>query len=383
MTLAGRKILQILPELNAGGVERTALEITEALTAAGAEPHVASAGGRLSSRISEAGGILHILPLQSKNPLQLWKNRQALIGLINDQNIDLIHARSRAPAWSARGAATATNIPFVTTYHGAYSGKTSLKIYYNSVMASSDIVIANSKFIANHIRNTHKTPDSQLVTIPRGVDMSIFCPDKIDPERLEAMRQHLGATDGKTLFLLPARLTSWKGQGETLLAIAALSAETRAQMRCVLAGDPQGRDNYVAYLNTLISDNGLADCVTILPHISDMPAAVMAADWILAPSQRPEAFGRLAAEASAMGKPVITTAIGGGLETVKHEETGLHIPPQDIAALTNAIKTAIKMPPEIRHQLGQNGHAHIHANFTKTMLQAQTLAVYARLLSPA
>ena len=380
MPLRGKKILQILPELNAGGVERTTLEITEALIQAGAEAHIVSGGGRLEGAIADAGGRLYRLPLATKNPMTMWKNKAALIKLIESKDIDLIHARSRAPAWSALGAARASDTPFVTTYHGAYSGRIWPKVFYNSVMARGDIVIANSKFIANHIRATHKTPDARMVTIPRGVDMAIFDPDKIAPDRLKAMEAHFGKTPNTTLFVLPARLTSWKGQRQTVLAIASLPPEIRQSIRCILAGDPQGRRHYVTALESTIQRAGLQDIVKIVPHITDMPAALMAADWVLAPSQRPEAFGRVAAEGSAMAKPVITTAIGGGLETIINHRTGMHVPPKDTIALAEAIRFAAALPNDKRAALGAQGRQHILTLFTKTMLQHKTLGVYERLL---
>ena len=235
-------ILQVLPELNAGGVERTTIEIAQALSAAGHVPHVASEGGRMEDELRAAGGVLHRLRMGSKNPLTLRSNTRALIKLIKGHKIDLVHARSRAPAWAAKAAAEAANIPFITTYHGIYNANSRLKRRYNAVMTKGDIVIANSNFTKNHIIKEHGTDPKKIIVIARGVDMKLFDPARVSKADIKAMQASWGLDGQSPVLLLPGRLTRWKGQ---LVAIEALGS-LKQDAHLVLLGDAQGRSDYVA-----------------------------------------------------------------------------------------------------------------------------------------
>lgn len=376
-----RVILQVAPELSAGGVERTVLEVTEAIVQAGGRALLASRGGRLEAEFERLGGELFRMDAKSRNPLTIRINEGKLRQIIREEKVDLVHARSRAPAWSAYAAARAEGIPFVTTYHGAYSGTSGLKRAYNSVMAKGDIVIANSNWIAEHIRKVHETPADRIVTIPRGVDLAEFDPKAVAPARVEVIRQSWGLLGDKRLTLfLPGRLTEWKGQGLAIDAFAALAPDERAGMVLVLAGDPQGRDRYVEELQHRITALDIEASVIIAPHITDMAAAYLAADIVLAPSTRPEAFGRVAAEAAAMERPVIVSDHGGGRETVIEYETGARVTPGDASALSGALRAMIGLGPTVRASMGAAGRAHVIRHFSKKGLQTATLTVYKRLL---
>ena len=379
--LTGKTILQITPELSAGGVEQTVLEVTEAIKEAGGRALLASKGGRLEPRLSALGGELIRMNAKSKNPVVLKLNEWKLRKLIREANVDIVHARSRAPAWSAFFAARACGVPFVTTYHGAYSASSRMKHGYNSIMTMGDIVIANSEWIADHIRKTYDLPASRIVTIPRGVDIREYDPALIGDQRVEFIRASLGlVNDDRLVLFLPARLTEWKGQLIAIQALGLLAPEERDGIVLVMAGDAQGRTEYVARLQTAITEAGLERSVILVPHVSDMPAAYLASDIVLAPSVRPEAFGRVAAEGAAMGRPVIVTDHGGGRETVIEGETGARVEPGDPAALAGAIRAMIAIGPDARRGMGQAGRAHIDAHFSKRGLQAATLGVYKRLL---
>lgn len=379
--MKGRVILQVAPELSAGGVERTVLEVTEAIVAAGGRALLASRGGRLEPEFVRLGGELFRMDAKSRNPLTIRINEGKIRQIIRDEKVNLVHARSRAPAWSAYAAARAEKVPFVTTYHGAYSGTSGLKRAYNSVMAKGDIVIANSGWIAEHIQKVHQIPAAKIVTIPRGVDLDEFATSAVEQSRIDAIREDWGLADDKRLtLLLPGRLTEWKGQGLAIKALAALAPDERAGLVLVLAGDPQGRDKYVGALRGQIETLGLEHAVIISPHINDMAAAYLAADIILAPSTRPEAFGRVAAEAAAMARPVIVSDHGGGRETVLDAETGARVPPGDAAALAGALRAMIALGPSVRAAMGAAGRAHVLRHFSKRGLQAATLTVYKRLL---
>jgi glycosyltransferase involved in cell wall biosynthesis len=379
--MKNRVILQVAPELSAGGVERTVLEVTEAIVEAGGRALLASRGGRLEPEFERLGGELFRMDAKSRNPVTIRLNEGKLRQIIREKKVDLVHARSRAPAWSAYAAAKAEGVPFVTTYHGAYSGTSGLKRAYNSVMAKGDLVIANSNWIAAHIRKVHETPAERIITIPRGVDLAVFDPKAVPKARIDALRDSWSLLgDARLTLLLPGRLTEWKGQGLAIDAFASLAPDERAGMVLVLAGDPQGRDHYVDQLQHKITAMDLEDAVRIVPHISDMAAAYLAADIVLAPSIRPEAFGRVAAEAAAMERPVIVSDHGGGRETVIEYETGARVTPGDASALAGALRAMIGLGPTVRAAMGSAGRAHVIRHFSKRGLQTATLTVYKRLL---
>ena len=245
LDLTGKTILQVAPELSAGGVERTVLEVTEAIVQAGGRALLASRGGRLEGEFEKLGGQLFRMDAKSKNPLVLKANEGKLKRIIRAEGVNLVHARSRAPAWSAYAAAKAAGVPFVTTYHGAYSGEEGLKRKYNSVMAKGDLVIANSQWIAAHVQRVHDIPPERIVTIPRGVDLEAFDPAAVAQTRIDEVRARWGLKDDTRLTLfLPGRLTEWKGQLLAIEALGLLAPEERDGLVLVLAGDAQGRDAY-------------------------------------------------------------------------------------------------------------------------------------------
>jgi len=377
-------VLQVIPELDAGGAERTTLEIAEAVIAEGGRALVASAGGRLEDELAALGGELIRMPAASKNPLDLWRNMHRLIATIRSQAVDIVHARSRAPAWSAKWACDRTGAHFVTTYHGTYNARSSLKRRYNSVMARGERVIANSEFIRDHIAAEHPFATSRVRVIPRGVDLVRFDPEAVGEDRLAALRQawSLDPQDQSPLLLLPARLTGWKGQREAIRALGRLQDDPEVETpRLVLAGDAQGRQTYVEELQALAASENVAERVFIVGHCSDMPAAMMLCDLVLTPSNEPEAFGRTAAEAGAMLKPVIAADHGGAREVVLHGETGWRVSPGDAAALAAAIAGALALTPEDRAIVGERARAHVIAEFSTVSLQASTLRVYHEVLN--
>lgn len=368
-------ILQVVPELNAGGVERTTIEIVEALSASAHKAHVACEGGRLEDDLEKAGGILHRLKLASKNPLSLRKNTRTLIKLIKEHKIDLIHARSRAPAWAAKAAADAVGIPFITTYHGIYNAKTGLKRRYNAIMSKGEVVIANSNFTKTHIINEHGIDPDRVVVIPRGVEMDVFDPAKVKRGDITAMRDEWQVSGKRPLILLPGRLTRWKGQSVAIDAVAALK-ENGIETDLVLLGDAQGREDYVAELETKIESLDLKNQIFIAPHTRNMPAAYAAADIVISASTDPEAFGRVSAEAQAMHKLVIASNHGGSTETILNGETGFLVTPDDAAALANGIASAIAISVRERKEMGKKARTRIGRKFSAASLKKATLNVY-------
>ncbi len=378
MSLSGATILQVIPHLAAGGAERTTIEVTEALTAAGARSLVASAGGRLEAELAKAGGeLIRIETLPTKNPFAIRANAGVLARIAKERNVTLIHARSRAPAWSALWAARRAKLPFVTTYHGVYQAKGGLKRLYNSVMARGDKVIANSDFTAAHILREHPWADGRIITIHRGVDIARFAPAAVGNDRKAALAASwaLPASDDVTI-LLPARLTGWKGHREAIAAASLLRQQHPEGWRMVFVGDHQGREGYLQELHQLISANDLGNRVHIVGHCADMPAALALAGVVIAPSNEPEAFGRVAAEAGAMGLPAIGSSIGAQGEIIVDGETGYITPPSDPPGLAAAMARLLTMGAEGRKTMGESARNRVLARFTTSALQKATLSVY-------
>ncbi len=379
MAQPGLTVLQVIPELAAGGAELTTLEIVEAIKATGGRALVVSEGGRLETRLAELGGELIRLPAKSKSPLTLWQNSKKIEAIIRNETVDIVHARSRAPAWSALWAARRTDTPFVTTYHGAYGGKSAPKKLYNSVMARGDIVIANSDYIADIVRSTYDVPPDRLVTIPRGVDVDKLNPESVDATAVTALREHL-AQGRDFVCVLPGRLTSWKGQEVFIEAIGKLPEALRSRISAHLVGDAQGRNDYVEGLKARIHALGIDKSVNISGHYSEMANLYAASDLIIAPSVRPEAFGRVAIEAGAMGVPVIVSDHGGQRETVDDGLTGWRTVPGDADSLAGALSAFLALTDEQRQDMGKAAKQKVLTRFTKSGLQAATLKVYDRVL---
>ncbi len=365
-------VLQVVPELNAGGVEGTTLEIAQALIAEGHKAHVVSAGGRMEDELIHMGGILHKTDIGSKNLLTLFRRIRMLRAIIHEHKIDIVHARSRAPAWPAYYAAKIEGVPFLTTYHGIYNSGSRLKTFYNSVMAKGVHVIANSEFTKSHIIKTHGTSAEKITAIPRGVDMAKFNPASINAKDILAQRNRWGISPNQRAILLPGRLTRWKGQ---LVAVKAM-AQLPDDCVLILMGDSQGRDDFVSEVNALVSEIGLKDRVLMPGHSRDVPAALASADVVISASTDPEAFGRVAAEAQAMQKPVVATAHGGALESIVDRKTGYLVTPGDDIALAKGIEKALNW----KNYDGPTARSRISTNFSTKSLQAKTLALYKDLL---
>jgi glycosyltransferase involved in cell wall biosynthesis len=368
-------VLQILPALGTGGVERGTVEMTEAITKAGGRALVASAGGPLVRAVQRAGGQHVTLPLASKNPFTIWRNAGRLAALIRAEHVAIVHARSRAPAWSAWLACRRTGVHFLTTYHGAYSEALAFKRRYNSVMARGERVIAISRFIAELIARRHGVDPGRIRVIPRGVDPAIFNPDAVSADRISRLAQTWRVPDGAPTVMLPGRLAGWKGQSVLIEALALLS---RRDVCCVLVGG--GRKRIAKRLIAQAERLGLADRVRLVGNTDDMPAAMMLSDVVVHASTQPEAFGRVVIEAQAMGRPVIASDLGGPVETVEDGVTGWRVPPGDPGALAAAIDRALAQTPEERAALGARARASVLAHYTKQAMQEATLGVYAELL---
>jgi glycosyltransferase involved in cell wall biosynthesis len=374
------KVLQVIPGLETGGAERTTIEIADALVRAGHGALVASEGGAMEAELAAVGGELIRLPMATKNIFTAVSNVSRLKRLIQASGVDIVHARSRAPAWSALRAARSAGVKFVTTYHGTYNAKSPLKRFYNSVMARGDRVIANSNFIRDHIVAEHGLSAEAITVIPRGVDVDRFHVTSAVKARAKALATEWNLPEQRPIVVLPARLTRWKGQLVALQALAQMKADGLKRPVLVLVGGDQGRTGYRDELEFLIGRHGLEDDVWIVGHCDDMPAAFGLADFALNPSTDPEAFGRTAAEASAAGLPVIVADHGGAREVVEDGVTGWRVTPGDPVALAKTLQVAMRLDIAARQALGAAGRQRIMNRFTVTSLQNSTLRVYNELL---
>lgn len=378
MNASALKVLQVIPALDAGGAERTAVDVAIAVVKAGGKAWIATSGGRLAGEAEKGGVTLVEGDFATKNPLRIWLNAGILAKIIEHENISIIHARSRAPAWSAYIAARRTGTRFVATYHGIYNANNSLKRFYNGIMTRGAAIIANSEFTAAHVCREYKPAAGKLFVIPRGIDITAFTPANVTPDRVAEIRKQWGLKPGKPVILLPGRLTRWKGQLDFIAALALLPDQN---FEAVLAGDAQERDDYVSELRKAIDDARLTQQVRIPGHCADMPAAFMVADVIVAPSIEPEAFGRVAVEAQAMGKPVVASRLGAQTETVIDGKTGYLFEPGNKKEMADAITNARKLTEAERSALASAARARVEKLYTVEAMCASTLSVYNRLIS--
>jgi glycosyltransferase involved in cell wall biosynthesis len=378
-------ILQVVPRLETGGSERATVEITEALTRVGAKALVATEGGRMATAVTQGGGEIIRLPVASKNPVTMFANARRLVKLVADHNVALIHARSRAPAWSAFLAARWTGRPFVTTYHGAYGNPGPVKGLYNSVMGRGDCVIANSRYTANLIAARQHMARPRIRVVFRGIDSAIFDPLVVPPGPVARLRESWGVEPETKIILHAARLSGIKGQRQVIEAVRRLNQDSALEEAIVIfAGD--GREGYRQELASLIVRHGLERKARLVGHCLDMPVAFLSAPVGLLPSLVPETFGRTSIEAQAMGCPVIVSDVGALPETIISAErnpagfTGWLVPTGDVAGLAERIRLSLKLSPEARVQIGARARAHVKANFELVQMQTKTLGVYDELL---
>ena len=371
-------VLQVIPSLVSGGAERGTIDLAGALAASGWTAYVASSGGPMEHQLTRLG-VRHLkLPLASKNPLVMRRNAAALVQIVRRCKIDIVHARSRAPAWSAWSAAHATRRRFVTTFHNAYDTDLPLKHWYNSVMARGERVIAISQFVAEHAAQIYGVGPDRLRVIPRGVDIAAFDPRRVNGERVAALATRWRVAEDAAVVMLPGRLTRWKGGLDFIEAIARLE---RPDLCCLLVGAEQ-RPGFRRELEAAIERLGLVGMFRIIEDCADMPAAYRLADVVVSASTDPEGFGRVITEAQAMGRPVVATDHGGARETIVPGATGWLAPPHDPAALAAAIGEALRLDPAERAVFARRARAHVAASFTREAMCAKTIDVYEELLFP-
>ncbi|MDX2049673.1 MAG: glycosyltransferase [Rickettsiaceae bacterium] len=372
-------ILQIVPSLNCGGVERGTLDIAKAIIASGNQAFVLSCGGILTPKLEEIGAELVKHDVASKNPITIYNNISFIEKLIEDRQINLVHARSRASAWSAYFASKRSGTPFVTTFHGIYSLKSSLKKYYNKVMTLGDRVIAVSEFVKRHIIENYQIDESIIRTIHRGVDLNYFSPANITTETQEKFADKYNIDFSRPLIIMPSRLTSWKGQHVLVDALAQIK---NLNFYCILTGDLSKHPEYVNRVRDRIIEQKLQSRVQIFGPETDIVGLYNMANIVISASIEPEAFGRTVVEGQAMQKLVIATNIGGCAETITNGETGFLTNPNDPTHLAEMIKHCLGIVETSKEKkIVQAAREGVSKNFSLDKMQKKTLAVYSELIN--
>ncbi len=372
-------VLQVLPELGQGGVELGTIEIASELQKRGIENYVASEGGRMEYNLERIKVKHFTLPLKTKNIFKMYLNSLRLARIIKKYGITIVHARSRAPAWSAYWAAKRCGVHFVTTFHGTYGlGPWGIKKFYNKIMTYGERVIAISNHIKQHILKNYKTDESKIRLIHRCVNMENFNVETTSAERMIKYLEDNNIPEDKPIVTLIGRLTNWKGQK---LLIEALHLIDNEDFFCVIIGDDQGRKKYSSELRKMIANYNMTDRFLFIRNVKDIPAAMMVSDVVLSTSIEPEAFGRIAIEGQAMGRVVVASNIGGSVETVIDGVTGRLYESTSAKALAEAIDWALHLSTDEREKIGAAGIKNVKEHFTKQIMCDKTIEVYKELIN--
>jgi len=372
-------IVQILPALNRGGVERGTVEIAKAIIERGYKAVVISNGGLFETQLVRIGATVHRLPVHSKNPFKWPFIRLQLATLLRAEGADIVHVRSRAPAWIALPVAKRLSMSTVATIHNKFVPQNALKHLYNRKMLKADSVIAISSFIKSIIvkHYVHYRPADTVTVIHRGVDTAIFDPASVTQHRIIREAERLNLPEDGRVIMLPARPTSWKGHKILINAVAALN---RPNVTLLLLGAGDGAPRFLTGLEQLARKTGLDGRLRIATGSDDMAAALMLADVVAMPSTVPEPFGRVALEAGAMGRPVVAFNHGGAVESVLDGQTGWLAEPGDLSDLSRALAAALDLSQAERASLANKARSHITKSFSKEKMCQKTLEIYDELL---
>jgi glycosyltransferase involved in cell wall biosynthesis len=379
------KVLQVIPKLGYGGAETGCYDIAHYLSENHCKSFIVTSGGELIKFIDKKKVKLIRLPVNTKNPLLVFLNAILLVGIILFYNISIVHARSRAPAWSCLLATKLTKRKFVTTFHGTYSFSGKFKKFYNSVMVRSDLIIAGSNFIFSHIKENYSKffkLKKKFLVIFRGINVDYFdASSKLESEEKKLLKKW-EINKEKKIILMPGRLTSWKGQELFIEAINLTKIELGYEaFHVVILGSDQGRDLYKKKLIRLIEQYRLTNQIKFIEHCDDMALAYKVSDIVVSASIEPEAFGRVAVEAQSMEKMIIASDIGGSNETIINEKTGLLFESGNASSLSKKIIQAITMDETLIELIGKEGRKNIIKKFNVEKMCFSTYSEYKRLLN--
>jgi len=378
-------VLQVIPKLGYGGAETGCYDIAHYLSENNCKSFIVTSGGDLIKYVNKDKVKLIRLPVHSKNPLLIFINGIILIGIILFYNISIVHARSRAPAWSCLFATKLTRRKFVTTFHGTYNFSGKLKKFYNSIMVRSDLIIAGSNFIFSHIKDNYSEFlgfKKKFLVIFRGINVDYFDPStKLDTDEKQLLKKW-EINKEKKIILIPGRLTSWKGQELLIEAINLVKIELGYEaFHVVILGSDQGRDLYKKKLVRLTEQYRLTNQIKFIDHCKDMALAYKVSDIVISPSIEPEAFGRVAVEAQSMEKLIIASNIGGSNETIINEKTGFLFESGDANALSKMIIKTITMDEMSVQLIAKEGRKNVIKKFNVEKMCFSTYSEYKRLLN--
>tara|TARA_B100000003_G_scaffold160822_1_gene146517 strand:+ start:341 stop:1495 length:1155 start_codon:yes stop_codon:yes gene_type:complete len=379
------KVLQVIPRLGYGGAETGCYDLAHYLHEQDCKSYIVTSGGELIKYIDKKKVKLIKLPVQSKNPLLILINSIALTLLILFLNISIVHARSRAPAWSCYIATKITRRKFVTTFHGTYNFKNSIKKFYNSIMVKSDVLIAGSNFIFSHISENYQkflNSKKKFLVIFRGINTEYFDSDTIKKKDIDKLKATWKIEDNKKIILLPGRLTAWKGQ-EMFIEAINLFKQSNPQLDfvAVILGDDQGRTVFRKKLERLVEQFNLTQNIKFVDNCNVMPVAYYISDVIVSSSIEPEAFGRVSVEAQAMKKPIIASNIGGSKETVIDNKTGLLFESGNPKSLCDKLNEIIKLDTLTLDLMGREGRKNVINRFNIEKMCLNTYSEYKKLVN--
>ena len=379
------KVLQVIPKLGYGGAETGCYDLAHYLAEKDCKSFIATSGGPLIKFIRKDKVKLFLIPVHSKNPIMIFFNIFILSFLILFKNIDIVHARSRAPAWSCYFSCFLTRRKFVTTYHGTYSFKSIFKKYYNSVMLESTLIIAGSNFIFNHINENYQKflkSKNKLMVIFRGINLEFYNQKNISINKKNKLIEEWKIDRDKIVILLPGRLTSWKGQENFIEAMNILNKDYNVNNFVgIILGSDQGRNVYKKKLYNLVERYNLKQKIKFIDHCSEMPLAYSISDIVVSSSTSPEAFGRVAVEAQAMEKVIIASNIGGSKETIIDEKTGFLYKHDDPRELAKTLNTVINFDKEKLYSIGKEGRKNVIKKFDVEKMCQTNLKEYKKLLN--
>ena len=378
-------VLQVIPKLGYGGAETGCFDLAHFLSENNCKSYLVTSGGPLLKYINRKKVKVIRLPVQSKNPLLILLNSIVLIFIIFFFNINIVHARSRAPAWSCLFATKITRRKFVTTFHGTYNFKSSLKKWYNSVMVRSDLIIAGSNFIFSHIQKNYSTylnKEKKFLVIFRGINTEYFNPKKIKDSDKSLLRKKWKIDNDKKVILLPGRLTGWKGQEMFIDSIRNLKENSPdLNFIAVILGSDQGRKIFKKKLIRLVEQYRLNNEVLFIEHLELMPIAYEISDVVVSTSIEPEAFGRVSVEAQAMEKPILASNIGGSNETIINEKTGFLFESGNSKNLSEKLGEILNLSEVTRNGIGAEGRKNVKVKFNVEKMCNSTYSEYKKLIN--
>ena len=379
------KVLQVIPKLGYGGAETGCYDLAHYLNEVGCKSYIITSGGELIKYIDKKKVTLIKLPVHSKNPLLILVNSIIISFIILFLNISIVHARSRAPAWSCYFATRITRRKFVTTFHGTYNFQNKIKKFYNSIMVKSDLLIAGSNFIFSHIHENYSkylNPKKKFLVIFRGINTEYFDPDNIKQDDIIKLKNLWKLDKNKKIILLPGRLTSWKGQEMFIESLNIFrSTNPEIDFMAIILGTDQGRTVFRKKLENLVQQYDLTKNIKFVDHCKKMPLAYYLSDVVVSSSIEPEAFGRVSIEAQSMKKPIIASNIGGSNETIIDNKTGLLFESGNPQALSNKLKEIIKLDTLTLDLMGNEGRKNVLNRFNIEKMCFNTYSEYKKLIN--